>query len=250
MDKILELLGIDKLDESKQSELKEKLNDIIDLKVSEKVKEKEDAFKETLTEQYAEKFEQYKNDVTEKFSNFLDTVLDEEMQIPDNIVEYARKGELYDELIEMFKAKLSLEEGMMEEETQKFMQECKDEIQKQRDQINSLIKENMEVKDDAKEMAANLYIREKCEGLDLKKQEQIISLLEGVFEKDKIDKKFDIILSTLLEEKKKEEEEEEEEEDEEKKKKKKDEEDKNGKGVDEGFVDEGEKSSFDKMKNF
>jgi hypothetical protein len=255
MENILKMLGIDKLDESAQTELKEKLENIIDLKVTEKVKEKEDQFKSTLTDEYAEKFEQYKNDITEKFSNFLDTVLDEEMQIPENIVEYARKGELYEEVIETFKAKIGIDEGVLDEEIQSVLKESKDKLQEQKDEINKLVKELMETKDDAKELAANLYIREKCEGLDLKKQEKVISLLEGVYDKEKIDKKFDIILSTLTEEKEKDDDEDEDE-DEKKKKKKKDDDDdktdegKNGKGKEDGFLDEGDKTPFDKMKSY
>ena len=199
MDEILKMLGIDKLDESKQDEIKTKLSDVIDVKATEIAKEKEEELKESLTEQYSEKFEEYKTDISEKFSNFVDSVLDEEMQIPEKLVEYARKGELYDELIEAFKAKLAIDEGYLDDEAKTLLRECRDEIAKSREEINTLISENMELKKDAKEFAANLYIREKCEGLDLKKQEKVISLLEGVSDREVIDRKFNVILESLNE---------------------------------------------------
>lgn len=239
MDEILKMLGIDKLDESKQDEIKTKLSDIVDVKAKEIVEEKEKEFKETLTEHYSEKFENYKQEISEKFSNFVDSVLDEEMQIPERVMEYARKGELYDELIESFKAKLAIDEGYLDEEAKNLLRECKDEISKSREEINTLMKENMQVKQDAKEFAANLYIREKCEGLDLKKQEKIISLLEGITDQKVIDRKFDVILESIGETKQDDEINEDE---------------VNGKGKDVTIINENENDvetdPFTKMKSF
>ncbi len=255
MENILKMLGIDKLDEEKQNEISQKLSEIIDVKAQEKLKEKETELKESLTEEFATKFEDYKNDITEKFSNFLDAVLDEEMQVPENIVEYARKGEMYDELIEAFKAKLAIDEGVLDEEVKNLLKECKDEITKLKNEMNGLIKENIETKSDAKEFAAKLYMIEKCEGLDLHTKEKVLSLLEGLNEKEQIDKKFDIVLEVVKDEKKKDDDDDDDDDgdldDEEKKKKKKKEDDKeNGKGTSESFVDEKELTGFDKMKTY
>lgn len=193
LDKILEMLGVDKLDESKQTEVQEKLQTIIETKVDEKVKEKEETLKEELTEQFEQKFEDYKTDITEKFSNFLDEVIEEEMKIPEKIKEYARKGELYSDVMETLKVRMGIDEGVLDDETKSLIKESRDEISKLTDQVNSLTSENMEMKKDAKELSAGLYLREKCEGLPFKQKEKIISLLEGITSKEEIDKKFDVL---------------------------------------------------------
>jgi len=199
MDKILEMLGIDKLDESKQTEVKTKLDEIVQVKVDEKVKEKEKELKDQLTEQYEEKFEEYKTDITEKFSNFVDEVLDEEMNIPDNVKEYARKGEIYEDVIEQFKTRLAIDEGYIDDEVKGLLKECKTEINTLKESVNSLTSENMELKQDAKEFAANLYLREKCDGLTEKQKDRVLSLLEGVTSKEEIDRKFDVIVESTEE---------------------------------------------------
>ena len=199
LDKILEMLNVEKLDESKQTEVKEKLQTIVETKVDEKVKEKEESLKEELTEKYEQKFEDYKNDITEKFSNFLDEVIEEEMEIPDKIKEYARKGELYSDVMETLKVRMGIDEGVLDDETRGLIKECKNEISDLTEKVNSLTSENMEVKKDAKELSASLYLREKCEGLPFKQKEKILSLLEGVTDKKEIDKKFDVLAETVQE---------------------------------------------------
>lgn len=199
INKILESLGVDKLDESKQTEVKEKFDTLVETKVDEKVKEKEKEMKEELTEQYENKFEEYKKEITEKFSNFLDEVLDEEMEIPEKIKEYARKGELYEDVIQTLKTRMAIDEGMIDDETKGLLKESKDELSKQKDQINKLTSENMEFKKDNKELAASLYLEQKCDGLTLKQKERVTSILEGVTDKEEIDKKFDVIVESTNE---------------------------------------------------
>lgn len=196
MDEILKMLGIDKLDESKQSEITTKLKDIVQLKVDESVKEKEAELKETLTEQYEEKFEEYKEDLTEKFSNFLDEVLNEEMVIPEEIREFARKGQLYSDLIESFKIRIGIDEGLLDEEAKEIMGEAKEEILKLREKQNELISENLELKSDAKELSAHIYLTEKCNELTLPQKERAMKLLEGITDKEEIDRKISIIVES------------------------------------------------------
>ena len=81
----------------------------------------------------------------------------------------------------------------------------------------------MEVTADAKEMAAQLYIQEKCKGLSEAKRERVIGLLGDLREKKDIDKKFDFVVEHVISEEDKKEEEKDEDE---KKEKKVDEEDK------------------------
>jgi hypothetical protein len=197
MDKLLEMLNVDKLDESVQTELKDKLEGIIEVKASEMSEAKLAEKKEELIEEYENKFDEYKDDITSKFSNFVDSVLEEELSIPENILEYAHKGELYSELIEQFKVRLSIDEGLIDGEVKDLLKEAKQEILGLREELNGTIAENLEVKKDAQDLASNLYLRKKCDGLTESQKTRVLDILEGVTDKGIIDKKFDIILESI-----------------------------------------------------
>jgi len=220
MDKILELLGAEKLNEDTQTQIKEKLQDIIEVKASELSEGKLKKEKNQLIEEYEEKFEEYKNDITSKFSNFVDTVLDEEMTIPEKIVEFARKGELYSDLIEQFKTRLAIDEGLLDKEVKGLLREAKEEILKLREEVDEKTSSELELQKDAQDLASALYLRKKCDGLTESQKSHVLDILEGVTDKEEIDRKFKVILGTVAEQE--EEEEEEEEGDEKKKKVKKD----------------------------
>jgi hypothetical protein len=235
MDKLLEMLGIQKLDENEQEAIKEKLETLIDLKAKEAVKEMLQAEKDKLIEQYEEKFDAYKEDITSKFSNFVDEILDEQMTIPDKVLEFARKGELYSDLIEQFKVRLGVDEGLLDEEVKALLKEAKTEIQNLRKQLDSSISEKLEVKGDAQELAAELYIRQKSDGLTVEQSSHVMQMLEGVKDRNEIDRKFEIIVEAYKG--KDDDEDDEDDEDEKKKKKdkkKKDDEDDNNESNDKG----------------
>jgi len=217
MDKLLEMLNVQKLDEKEQEAVKEKLETLIELKAKEAVDEQLKTEKEKLIEQYEEKFEAYKEDITSKFSNFVDEILDEQMQIPEKVLEYARKGELYSDLIEQFKVRLGVDEGLLDEEVKSLLKEAKEEIVTLRDELNKTMSEKLETQSDAQELAAELYLRRKTDGLTESQKTHVFSILEGVTDRSEIDRKFDIIVEQY-----KEEDDDDEDEDDKKKKGKKD----------------------------
>jgi hypothetical protein len=231
MEKLLEMLGIQKLDEKEQEAIKDKLETLISLKAKEAVDEMLTAEKEKLIEQYEEKFDAYKEDITSKFSNFVDEILDEQMTIPDKVLEFARKGELYSDLIEQFKVRLGVDEGLLDEEVKALLKEAKAEIQSLRSQLDESIAEKLEVKGDAQELAAELYIRKKSDGLTLEQATHVMQMLEGVKDRNEIDRKFDIIVEAYS----KNNDDDDEDDDEDKKKKKKKDDD------DDEDMDEGNK---------
>lgn len=194
MDKLLKLLGIDNLNEETQAEAKTKLQDIVDVKAKELSKKIVAEEKEVLVEKYEETFEKYKEEMTSKFSNFVDSVLDEELTIPENVLNYAKKGELYDDLIEQFKVRMAVDEGLLDEEVKGLLKEAKSEIVKNREEIDTMTEKILDLQSDAQEMAAQLYLHEKCKGLTKDQQEHVMSILEGVTDKAEIDRKFDVIV--------------------------------------------------------
>jgi len=222
MDKLLEMLGANKLDESTQTQIKEKLETLIGVKAQEKVNTILKEEKDKLVESYEGKFEEYKEEITGKFSNFVDSVLDEELTIPDKIIEFAKKGELYHDLIEQFKIRLSVDEGLLDEEVKGLLKEAKEEILKLRESMNKQIEENLETRKDAQEMASEIYLRRKCDGLTEGQKKYVMEMLDSVTDKSEIDKKFDIILEAYKEE--------DDEDDDDKKDKDDEDDDKKGKG--------------------
>lgn len=191
--KILELIGASKLDEGTQKTVTENLKAVLEIAVKEEVTGKLEEEKKTLIETYEKRFEDYKEDITAKFSNFVDTVLESELTIPEKVITYAKKGELYEDLIEQFKLRLGVDEGLIDEEVKGLLKEAKEEILKLRENMNNQISENLEVTKDAQEMASQLYIHEKCKGLTEVQKAKVFNILEGIVDKSEIDKKFDIL---------------------------------------------------------
>ncbi len=200
IDKILEMLGVEKLDESKQTDIKETLQTIIEAKAAEmsveKVNESLKVEKEKLVEEFEQKFETYKEDVTSKFSNFVDSILEEEMTIPERVMKFARMGELYEDLIDQFKIRLALDEGLLDKEAKIVIKEAKEEITKLRDELNESIGKNLDLEKDARELATNIYLRQKCDGLTESQKTSVMSILENA-SREEIDKKFDVIIEAV-----------------------------------------------------
>lgn len=210
--KIMEILKVDKLDENSQTEIKTYLENLVEVKAVELTEEKleehktelealKENQKEELVSKYETLFEEYKEDIISKFSNFVDTILDEEMSIPDTIVEYARKGELYADLIDQFKVKLSIDEGVLEGEVKEILSEAKEEIISLQEQLNKVIAENLTYQKDSSELASNLYKHTLCADLSEDKRKVMMSLLENINEKNDIDQKFNKLLPLVIENK-------------------------------------------------
>lgn len=248
MDKLLEMLGIQKLDEAAQNEVKEKLQAIIEVKAKELANETLESEKEKLVEDYEKKFEDYKNEITNKFSDFVDSIFEEELTIPEKVLEFAQKGELYTDLIEQFKIRLSVDEGLLSEEVKSLLREAKSEIVGLREEINKIYEQNFELKTDAKELAAQVYLHEKCKGLIETQKEKVFTILEGITDKSEIDKKFDIVLEKYNNNNDDDDYDDDEDDDKKKKKKKKEEEMEEGKRskIDPEKIEEDDKNPFNK----
>ncbi len=195
--KILEMLGVDKLEEGKQDEVKQGLETVIEARAAEVAQEKLEESKEQLIEEMEDKFEDYKKDVTSKFSNFVDNILEEELVIPDKVMEFARKGELYSDLIEQFKLRLSIDEGMLDEEIKDLLREAKEEILTKREENDSLTSDKLGLEMKNQELEAQLYLRKKSEGLTEAQRIKIHELMGDVTDADEIDTKYDLIVESI-----------------------------------------------------
>jgi hypothetical protein len=193
MDKILSLLGADKLNEETQGELKEKLNHIIEIEAKKLSEAALEEAKTQLVEEYEAKFDTYKDEITSKFSNFTDGVFEDELIIPEQIQEFAKKGQLYNDLIEQFKVRIGVDQGLLDEEVKGILKGAKEEILKLRESNDGNIAKELELKEDAQAMAAQLYLYKKCEGLTEGQRKQVFDILEGITDTTEIDAKFSII---------------------------------------------------------
>jgi len=191
--KILELLGANKLEENTQGDLKEKLQTVIEVEAKKLSDASLTEAKEILIEDYEKKFDEYKDDVTSKFSNFVDGVFEEELTIPEKVLEYAKKGELYNDLIEQFKVRLGVDQGLLDEEIKSLLKEAKEEIIKLRTAQDKSIAENLEVKQDAQELAAQVYLYQKCQGLTESQRKQVFDIIGDATDRAEIDRKFKVI---------------------------------------------------------
>lgn len=198
MDKIYELLNIEKLDEAKQEELKTVIETLIESKIAEKVQVKLDEGLETaksdMVEQLEEKFENYKEDLVTKFSNFVDDILKEELVLPENVVEYARLGEQYQDLIEQFKVKLAIDEGVLDDDVKGLLKEAKEKIIELQEEKDEIVAEKLDLEVENEKMSNHQYLIEKCDGLTNSQTKHIMLVLEGA-DKEEIDKKFDILVN-------------------------------------------------------
>jgi hypothetical protein len=201
MNKIFEMLGIEKLDEAKQDKLKETLQTVIDTKAVEIAEGKVESIlsgkKEELVEEYEDKFNSYKEEITEKFSNFVDDIVEKEMVIPENVIKYAHLGELYEGLIEQFKVRLAIDEGMIDGETKSMLKEAKDEIEALRSKLDEAKGKELNLESDTSKMAAHIYLRQKCDGLVEAQKKYVLDILGDETIKESIDKKFDTVIESM-----------------------------------------------------
>lgn len=207
------------LDESIVQELQQLVNEIVDTKVdivaAQKVKDALDPTieeaKQQLANDYMNKFEDYKLDTATKFSNFCDEVFNTELNIPDEIKEWAHKGQRYADLIEQIRARVIVDEGGVNAEVAATLQEARDEITKLRDELNKQISENVSMKDEytktleeakakIEELGSHVYISEKCEGLSALNRTKVMNLLKGETDVAKIDERYEFIIKNVINE--------------------------------------------------
>jgi len=95
---------------------------------------------------------------------------------------------------------LALDEGILDGEVKSLLSDAKTEIQSLKDQVNKLTAEKLEVDTDARKMAAELYLREKCEGLSEDHKKRVLAILSDIYDKEEIDRKFQIVVDNILQE--------------------------------------------------
>lgn len=196
------------LDESIVAELDAFVSELVDMKVKDKaaqmLKETTEPIlaeaRETLIKEYEDKFEEFKETVSTSFSEFVDGVLDEELELPEEVVKWAAIGQKYSTLIESLRTQIAVDDGQVDEETKASLAKANEEIESLRDQLNAEISEKFVLKRDTEEMAAHIYLRSKCDGLSESQRMRVMGILKGEKDARVINEKFDFIMKNILDE--------------------------------------------------
>ena len=96
------------------------------------------------------------------------------------------KIEQYQEFIKDFKVRMSLEAGLLDDDTKNLIRECRDEIINLRHGIEKMKNENAEIFEDCREMASILYKLEQIEYIKDKKVKNNVQDFFELYEHDEL----------------------------------------------------------------
>lgn len=153
-----------------------------------------ETWKEGEIQKLEEQFEEYKETIVSKFSDFVDHVITEEIGIPERVKEFARKGQIYEPIIEEFKTKIAIDQGLIDEEVKSILGEAKDKIIELEDKHNETYGENLELREELSKATVKAYLLEKCDDLTLDQKSFVKTVLGDADTVEEIDEKFDIVL--------------------------------------------------------
>jgi hypothetical protein len=151
-------------------------------------------WREAEIQKLEEQFEEYKETIVSKFSDFVDQVITEEIEIPERVKEFARKGQIYEPIIEEFKTKIAIDQGLIDEEVKSILKEAKDKIIELEDKHNETYGANLELREELSKSKVKAYLLEKCDELTLDQKSFVKKVLGDADSVEEIDEKFDIVL--------------------------------------------------------
>lgn len=205
MDKLKTIFQKLELSEDVLNELVKEVQTLVEISVKDQVEKEKEKIQEELNKQneewknseigkLEEKFEEYKESIVKKFSDFVDHVITEEIEIPEQVREYARKGQIYEPIIEEFKTKIAVDQGLIDEEVKSILKEAKDKIIELENKNDELFGELLNLREESEKNAIKAHLLEKCEDLTLEQKEFMKRVLGDASSIEEIDEKFDIVL--------------------------------------------------------
>ena len=121
-----------------------------------------------MNKQNKNKMKKLENKVAGYTEMIRQTEIEELQYIIQDLMKYKSKGELYEDLIDQFKIRMSVDAGLLDEEVKTLLKETSTEIKTLRAGINNMIAKNLTIKGDCQEMGAALFLFELCEDVGLK----------------------------------------------------------------------------------
>jgi predicted metal-dependent hydrolase len=147
-------------------------------------------------EQMENDYNEFKDRLSDATAKYVDEILSEDLEISENI----RKRNIFDNLIQQFKIRISYEECLMDEEALSLLKEAKGTILNLRSNIAKAKTSTAMVKDDIRLMSKQLYINNRLDEMKINNPSQYRVkkiLLEGdidnLSEMD-IDEKINLLL--------------------------------------------------------
>lgn len=162
--------------------------------IQEKMDEENETWRNEQIDLLEEKFEEYKEMIISKFSEFTDQVIQEEINIPERVLEYARKGQIYEPIIEEFKTKVAIDQGLIDEETKGIMKEARDKIIELTEKHDTLYSSNLDLIEENRKLDVKSHLLEKCSELTLEQKQFMIRVLGDASSVEEIDEKWDIVI--------------------------------------------------------
>ena len=133
--------------------------------------------KTTSLDEVKKEVEVFKEGLVEKISSFMEIEL--EKMIPQDIAEKVAKAEIYEPIVEGFKATIARYGIVLESEGMTLLKEAKEEIEKLRSDVDEITKSNLEMKNESEKTAAVMTLHEKMNGLTEDQQKKIVTIFKG-----------------------------------------------------------------------
>ncbi len=191
MDKLQELLKAMEITEDSIKEIVKLVQETVDLKLLEG-KELQEA---ELKEQFEADYAAFSDELVEKLSMFLDETLKENLEIPAEVVEWAKKGKEYSQILEALKVKIQLDEGALNEEATKKLDEANAAAGEMKDKLDAALAENLKLADKIQKFETVQHIDNKCAeaALSVDETANVKKLMNG-FSIEEVDEKFETVV--------------------------------------------------------
>ncbi|MCD4693300.1 MAG: hypothetical protein K8R79_10325 [Calditrichales bacterium] len=153
-----------------------------------------------MLERIEKDYERFKDKLTDTTAKTINEIFEEDLQLSENVRKWAYKGKLYDNIIQQFKIRISVDDCLMDEQALSLLREAKGTILNLRSNIAKAKNSTAMVKDDIKTMRKQLYIYKRLDEMKINNlnQHKIKTiLLEGDIDnlsEYEIDKKINLLL--------------------------------------------------------
>jgi len=191
MDKLQELLKATGSTEDSIKEIVKLVQETVDLKLLEGKEIQEAELKEQFDADYAT----FTDELVEKLSMFLDETLKEDLVISEEVIKWAKIGKEYNPLLEALKLKIQLDEGALNEEATKKIDEAMAAAASMKEKLDTALADNLKLADKLQKFEIAQAVEGKCAeaALSVDETANVKKLMEG-FSKEEVDEKFETVV--------------------------------------------------------
>lgn len=107
--------------------------------------------------------EAYKDKLSDATAKTINDIIEEDLEFPEKVLKYAATGEFYQDLIDQFKIRMAIDDGLVNEEARELLREAKQTILNLRSNIAKAKASTKCVREDLKIMSKQLYIHKKLD---------------------------------------------------------------------------------------